>query len=251
MKFLFMDETYNEETKPPITSLTGLLVPAESYSQLRKDLYQTINEIVKPTSNRINLSPPELHFNNFLPSIPDDDKFRILHSIVQTLVTNHVRVLRVGYYRTRQIVELFSKGEGKSHKLIELCWFGMQLVLGAELEAGLVVPVLDAGFSEAFQKIVAKFSQPVRDADIMTAIGLQDSVSISSPDNLGEVLYADSKYSILIQLTDVVAGLRRLTETVRVTGNPPNSKYKLRLLEIADELTPVIGYETIVQVEVN
>ena len=65
------------------------------------------------------------------------------------------------------------------------------------------------------------------------------------------MVYGDSQYSAFIQLTDIVAGLRRVSETVRETGRLPRSEYKVQLLEISKRLEPAILEEHAIALRYN
>lgn len=241
--FLFIDDTYNEETEFPLSSLTGLLVPASNYQGVRAAFY----DIIRPKPKGLNLSPLELHFNDFMPHLKDEEKFQIFRRLVQLVISEKLQVLRVGYY----VTELLRMQLGGDQKLIGLCWMGLLSALGPILQHGLLVPVLDAGFNQSFQPIVHKFSSMARATDLMRAAGLEESISIPNSENLGEVVYGDSRYSAFIQLTDIVAGLRRVSETVRETGRLPNSEYKAHLLEISKELEPAMLFERAIAMRHN
>jgi hypothetical protein len=241
--FLFIDDSYNEETDFPLSSLTGLLVPASNYRGVRAAFYEVIGEKTKV----LNPNLPELHFQDFMPHLKDEEKFQILRSLVRLVISEKLQVLRVGYYVTEFLRETF-KGD---RNLIGLCWMGLMSALGPILQQRLVVPVLDAGFNESFQPIVRQFSSLGRNTDLMRAAGLEKMISLPKSENLGEVVYGDSRYSAFIQLTDTVAGLRRVSETVRETGRQPRSEYKVHLLEISKEIEPAILEEHAIALRYN
>jgi len=241
--FLFIDDNYNEETDFPLSSLTGLLVPASNYQGARAAFYEVIGEKTKG----LNLSPPELHFQDFMRHLKDEEKFQILRSLVRLVISEKLQVLRVGYYVTKVLRETFKA----DRNLIGLCWMGLISALGPILKQGLLVPVMDAGFNQSFQPTVHQFSSLARATDLMRAAGLEESISIPRSDNLGEVVYGDSRYSAFIQLTDTVAGLRRVSETARETGRLPNSEYKVHLLEISKGLEPAIFFERAIAMRLN
>ncbi len=242
--FLFIDDNYNEETDFPLSSLTGLLVPAGNYRSVRTAFYEVSGE--KP-KKAVNLNLPELHFKGFMRHLKDEEKFQILRGLVRIVISEKLQVLRVGYYVTEFLRETF-KGD---RDLISLCWMGLISTLGPILQQGLVIPVLDAGFNESFQSIVHQFSSLVRNTDLMRAAGLEKMSSLPKSENLGEVVYGDSQYSAFIQLTDIVAGLRRVSETVRETGRLPRSEYKVHLLEISKRLEPAILEEHAIALRYN
>ena len=247
VKLLFMDESLNNETGFPLSSLTGLLVAAEKYSDARAGVYAAIEDVIQPKPGQIHTHPPELHFSNFLPDRPDKDKFEVLRKLVDNVNACKIKLIRVAHYITPALRELFKP----DHNLIGACWFGMTTVLGPILRDSLVIPILDAGFDAGFRPTVARFSQLVQSTAALKAAGLGEFVSIKGSENLAEVVYGDSQFSALIQLTDAVAGLRRISETFRETGKPPKSAYKQRLLEISGGLEQAIDYEQAIAIRLN
>jgi hypothetical protein len=118
----------------------------------------------------------------------------------------------------------------------------MTQLLEPLLATEVLLPVLDAGFVESFQPVIRAVSQRTRTSDLMRASGLP-MVPRPHAEHMGEMFYCPSKYSALIQLTDMVSGLRRVLETERVSGSSHGSPYKRRLAGIAASLDPVVLFE--------
>lgn len=76
--FLYLDDNINRDTVYPLTTLTGLLVPCEKYEKIRQAFYEAIHSQIFIKENTIRSNPLELHFNDFLPALPDNEKYIIL-----------------------------------------------------------------------------------------------------------------------------------------------------------------------------
>ena len=233
LNFLFMDESYNPDIKPPISSLTGILVPLEKYPTLRSKFYEALNFEIEQDKGIINLSPPALHFSNLLRHHENDEvRFNVLSSLVNLVVDNQLEMFRVGYYITKNIEKTFEDDK----RLIGLCWFGMLSMLQSKLETEMVVPVMDAGFEKNMKQMTKQFSGTMKTLDVMRAAKFEVGVSIKHSENILDVFYADDKYSIFTQLADIVSGLRRISETANQDSQLINSEYKKKLFPISEQL---------------
>ncbi|MFL6236729.1 MAG: hypothetical protein ACJ76N_26605 [Thermoanaerobaculia bacterium] len=234
----FLDESTNDDLPTPASALTGIVVPTASYPKVRAAFYQAIISEIRPQPQHVNLDPPPLHFSNFLRHRSDDEHFEIFEALASILLTNDLRIIRVGFYRTPATLSAFSSDS----QLIGLCWLALTSLLDPILSNTVLIPVLDAAFVASFQPVVHAMSSRVHNADLFRASGLP---AWPNPNfqNLGEVFYCDDKYSALIQLVDQVAGLRRVLETERLTGAPHRSPYKRRLAQIASSLDSLIIHE--------
>ena len=106
LNLLFMDECYNKETS--ITSLTGLLVPAHQYADLRVQFYEILQWAIRPQEHAVGWSP-ELHANRLLPDKNDDTRLETLEKVVDLVVSNHLKVYRVGYFVTTNLQKMLVK----------------------------------------------------------------------------------------------------------------------------------------------
>lgn len=243
--FLFIDETINKDVAFPLTSLTALLVPTEKYEEVRASFYDAIRSQFNPKDNVIVPNPPELHFNNFLPSSPDEDKFKILEALVQLIGRLNIQIFRVGYYSTPLLRSKFITDP----YLIGLCWSGIISVTTASRKDRMLIPVLDAGFERSFQRVVDRVSQPSRTTDVIRHTSSASSLSVGYSEKLAEPMYIDSKYSAFVQLTDCIAGLRRVLDTATISGSAPESPYKQRMVSIAEKLNTNVAYEETIELK--
>jgi len=72
-----------------------------------------------------------------------------------------------------------------------------------------LIAIMD-GFDK---ETVRKMSLMIRNCDIMRSAGSANAISFKNTENIiGEVFYADSQYSVMIQVTDIVAYLRNVND---------------------------------------
>jgi hypothetical protein len=114
-------------------------------------------------------------------------------------------------------------------------------VLQPEYETQMLIPVMD-GFNS---RMVTTFSSPVKFLDIIRTNGSDEWLSLRHTENiLGEVFYADSRYSIFIQVADMLSYLALVTDLY--SANLPLSPSKSRLFAIAKRIPPDLFREHIV-----
>jgi hypothetical protein len=235
LNFLFMDECSCSETS--ITSLTGLLVPALRYNDLRERFYEMLKWSMR-TDDGAKKWPPELHGRKFLPDEDDERRLRTFEEVVNLVISNQLRVYRVGYFVTPSLRRMFVGDE----TMIGMCWFGMVALLQPEFEDALLVPIMDTCDSKTFPK----FSQLIKCCDVFRAWGIGEcNMSFKNTHNvLGEVFYAYSQYSVFIQVVDIISYLRHIADWAREGIGMSN--FKGRLVPIAEKAARCLAREEIV-----
>lgn len=242
-----MDETYNHETNPPISSLTGILIPLEKYPMLRSKFYEILQFEGASKETVLNINPPELHFVDFLRNYSDEVKFDVLWSLVNLVAESQIEIFRLGYYITKKIEKTFESDK----RLIGVCWLGILFMLESKLESELIVPVMDAGFEKNMKQMTKQFSWPMKFVNVMREAVREEDISIKNSNNILDVFYADSEFSIFTQLADVVSGLRRITETSNHDEQLITSPFKKHLLPISQHLLNTPMREKIVALNLN
>ena len=240
-----MDDSFSEDTR--ISSITGVLVPFNLYAETRSKFYEIVprEEGILPDGKKfINIQPPELHGSDFLTNFPDADdslRFKTFDGIVDLINSQQLEIYRVGYYITEDVKSLFDKFSSDP-KLQGLCWFSIISILESKLADEIIVPVMD-GFSPSS---VRAFSEIVKNMDFMRAAGWENIMSLKNTENIfGEVLYSDSKYSIFIQIADLVSYLRHVADFSR--EGLELTSFKQQLLHISEKLSPSIEVENIIR----
>lgn len=230
--FLYIDESkINLERDVDLYSLSALRVPSEIYSDLRQSLYEALHPFFDEIEDTI--SPiPELHYRDFLPDKDDQFKIDVLNAIVQQLINYEVSIFRVGYYGTKETVKLISSDK-KDEFFYQLCWFGIQSVTSNTRNNCLMIPVVDAGFEKSFQLRVNGFGHSQKFCD-QSPESLRSSISIPHHDNIAEISYVDSNFSIFSQIIDCISGMRN--ETLRKNKGKTLSSYKSKIHEISELL---------------
>lgn len=141
--FLFMDESAYAPLD--LAALTGFLVPAERYKEVRDEICQVVWEVLRPPERTIP-QPIELHARNLLSQIAnrnkpelDLDRLNVLGSAVRIINKYGLEVFRVAYLNRKEICDL-QKGDPN---LYGLNFFGMLCLLQAKLADTLILPVMD------------------------------------------------------------------------------------------------------------
>lgn len=204
--FLFLDESYSpplREDKIRITSLTGIVLSVEQIIKVR----DTFLEIVSPLfiSNKKMLTfIPEIHGSNMLPGKEDNVKIDMFNSIAKLPSRFDFPIYRLGYF-----IDPYFKNFKGDEQGISLCWRGLLSTIQVDYGNNYLLPVMDM----VKQKDIRKFSGMIHSLHSYRTAGYGKSLSISKSENLlGEVFFADSRYSIMTQIVDVISYLRNLND---------------------------------------
>jgi hypothetical protein len=231
VNFLFMDDSFHPATR--ISSLTGVLVPVDRYPDLRDDFYKLLAPLIQPSKGIIRRAP-ELHGYEFLPQESDETKLRILEGIASLVHSHHLRIYRVGYFITPTIEKCFSS----DNRLLGLCFRSLLSMMQPVLANERLIPIMDG----LDRKTVGHFSPSLKSLDEMRAVGLEPSLSLKFSQNLlGEVFYADSAHSALIQVADTIAYLRNASNLAAF--GIAISPFKSALQSISAKLKQAIVWE--------
>lgn len=237
MKFLYMDETYPDQTLPRAAwavCLTGLLVPAERHPEIRERFYAAIGDAVGRVPNTVP-TLPEIHAAHLLPEADDDTRVAFLEALADIVVSCDLRLYRVGYVRTRSLIAMFKSEEA----VLGLAFSGLLHLIADELAAGPVWPVMETN-QKALQD--QAFAGAVQFASHIEA-HIGPGILSRDQSNLGEVLYC-TKRSVHGAIVDCSAYLLNI-RTVQNRGLSI-SPYKNRLAAVAERLAPAIRYDEII-----
>ena len=173
-----------------------------------------------------------------MPGESDGEKIVNYKRVVDSVVANEVRILRVGQYGTEAMRATFAADP----RLKSLTWFRMKCVLddSGMLKSQIVIPVMDSS-----EGITQKYSAPVQLMDMMRAVGAERALGIKNSANiLGEVFYADSRYSLFTQVADVIGHLRLVGDYKREGAKLRG--FKQKLLPLCEQLDSAMLIDRIV-----
>ena len=203
----------DESKSPPlrggnttIVSLTGIILTPSKCIAVRDSFLKSISpHFIKEDGQRID-NIPEIHGSKMLPDATDDEKLKIYSAIAQLPEKHGFSVYRVGYYVTPEFKRLYND---KGQAAIGLSWMNLLNSIKIEYENNYLVPVMDSLNWEDIQK----YSGMLQLLNSMRTAGHEKSLSISNSQNiLGEVFFADSRFSILTQIVDVISYLRCIND---------------------------------------
>lgn len=271
-----MDDNTNCKTR--ITALTGVLVPASRYAELRDQLYRDLPwflteqpeieiwdesggepaEIIPAWTTKsagkrsdewmaewTTVLPPELHASDLYKEhglVDDGVRLAALESVVDFVLNNDLSVYRVGVIPPRdRCARRYTDNE-----LHRQCWLKMLLALQPVLDTQQVIPIMDGlnlGRARALSAVIRNF-------DIFRASGIggnaDENPCLARLSNiLGEMYFANSEHSVFVQVADVVSYLRTVTDWANHQFDL--QRYKAQLLPLAKQLQPVMKKEETVQ----
>lgn len=243
--FLFLDDGGDGRG---LFSLTGLLIPFEQYEPARSAFYGLMMKTVFKGRSSIPFALPELHGSDLLRGydllrrvgdVGDELRLSVFREVVRIVVDQGIEVNRVGYRVPGGAKKTLGEfGSSVRSTVLSACLGSLLSVLDDRLASEMIIPVMD-GFN---QDVVNEFSRLVKNADWMRASGWQDAMSLKHTENvLGEVFYADSRHSVMLQLADLISYLRSVAD--RSEANYELSPFKTQLLEISRGLAASMRYE--------
>jgi len=148
------------------------------------------------------------------------------------------QIYRVGYYETEEMIRILGGRKG----IIGLCFFGLLSCLRDEIEVNELWPVMETDKSE-FQG--RSFAGLIQILDYHTTLFGINNISINN-NNLGDLHYC-TKRSIYGAVTDCISYLLD-AQSLQSSGQPL-SPFKERLAAIANELSPSIVFNEIIEMK--
>lgn len=241
MNLMFLDDSYSPKLRSDstfISSMTAVIIPADKYNSIRAGFYGILKPYISPKDNTINLMPPEIHGQALLPDEPNERKLHTFQQIVDLVIENQLDVYRVGYYITPEFQTTYKDDERGT----SFCWLGITAVTQPAYKNEQLIAIMD-GFDK---KTVGKMSLMISHCDIMRSAGRGGSISLNNTENIiGEVFYADSRYSVMIQIVDIVAYLRNVNDQSEEGWT--FSSFKEKVLAEAKRLDSVMKHDEVVE----
>ena len=234
--FLYMDEKYLDTQSPhemQVTSLTGLLVPADVYPQLRDGLLRLSPYFVEGASRFDAI----IHASNLFRDLPDGEHFKFYRGLVHLINDLGCMIYRRGYNFV-PAHELLRKNQ---NLLIGYCFRSMLIAVQDFEDTAQIWPVMEIDRSSTQDELFAGY---VRFMDGATAylesIGegveeLIDDDYMVDNERLGDLHYV-TKRSVAGMAVDCVTYLLHF-KWLKERGFPLTA-YKTELAEIASELHP-------------
>jgi hypothetical protein len=244
IKFLFMDERYDEPTVRPsvtATSLTGVLARPEYHPDLRRQYYQLLARILGDDETKISASLPVVHAAKMFPELGSNDvgRFLFLEGLVRIVCDFDLRLYRVGYFNTPELTKSM-----KPRQVVGFCFFNLMRVIKSELDKAQIWPVMETDNSREQDDAFSGFTRRI---DYQTTVLPPDWMTIDNG-NLGETLYS-TKNSVYGTITDFAAYLLNIRELER--NGLQLTPFKRRLFEIATPLYDVVNFDQVIDLTID
>ncbi len=196
-ELLFVDDSDATATTG-VLALTGILVDVAQYDTVRTAFYRSVQDLFPCGPNEIDMGPPEYHGSDLFKKVPDaTDAHRVQahRDVVELCNRFELDILRVGYSNAVAIDRFASPGCAAT-----MCWVGMVEMLQDRLEGGAIIPIMD----RCKDRAAASISGSMRNATLLR-MARPDAMTWRNTENiLGEVFYADSTFSPLVQIADMI-----------------------------------------------
>lgn len=231
IEFLFIDDSFNQDTK--YSSLTGILVPLDKFEIIRDDFYiRILNQFIILEKCFV-LNPPSLHGKELLQwttyENDDEKKIEIFQTVTNIVNDNSIKVYRLSWRKDEGIL-LFKHLDDK---LMGLVFPKFMELIDKDIQGIKVIPIMD-GLDTKISKI---FSQFIKTLEISRRIVNNNSLTIKNSKNIyGEVFYADSKFSIFIQLVDIISYMLHCYDYK--SFNKTYRSFKAKIIEVTEKIRP-------------
>ena len=169
---------------------------------------------------------------------PDEIKIREFNKIVDL-----VKKFRISAYRISYKVKPPLDNE-RINTVLSSCWLSIAQRVQHQAITEFILPVFD--FNN--EQIRAALSQPMRSGDVWRAIDMEENLSLRNTANIFEPLYADSRFTSMIQIVDVILYLRHCNDW-NILGYRLN-EFKSNLLPISKRLEGDLLIEDALQLNI-
>ena len=205
--FLYMDEKYIDTQFPPemqITSLTGLLIPADTYPLFRDRLFGLLpyfNEGVGAASR-------EVHASNLFPDLTDQERFAFLNGLVSLVNELDCRVYRRGF----NFIPGHKLLRSKQQELLGICFKSILIDIAEHEDDAQIWPVMEIDHSEVQDRNFAGYIRWMDHATAhlhMTGDGVEELIDddyMVDNKRIGDLHYV-SKRSIVGSAVDCLVYL--------------------------------------------
>lgn len=204
LRLMFIDETVNSYTK--VSCFTSLYLRIKDYDKIRREIYLIHRKI----KDRLGLGQyhdaVELHGKELLKGyamVDDDFRYEILNNIVDIVNKYRIQVYRIGYNNVNEITKLMKGENEKLYGLHMLNYCELLNILTRKHKIFVIMDSID-------QKTVNTLSRMVfiQTSNTLTFPDKPMSYVIDKPQNIIEAIsYVDSRYSEMMQMTDLVSYL--------------------------------------------
>lgn len=234
ISFLYMDEKLPDWQAPPemqVTSLTGLLVSADTYPLFRSNLLGLLPD----SDNGVTNFGMEIHASNLFRSLPDEEHFEFYKGLVSLVNELNCRIYRRGFNFVRGH-DLLRKHQSQ---LLGACFRSMLIAAQDYESEAQIWPVMEidrtkeqdhnfAGYVRWVDAATAHLQSAGEDVDAL----IDDDYLIDNS-RLGDVHYV-TKRSVVGAAVDCLVYL--LHHKWLNEAGFPLTDYKSRLAEIASDL---------------
>ena len=234
--FLYMDEKYldaSADSKAQVTSLAGLLVPANVYPLFRNRLFQLLPSF-EEGHKAFDL---EIHASNLFRGLPDEAHFDFYRGLVGLVNDMSCRVYRRGF----NFVPSNDVLRRNQQDLLFRCFRSMLISIDDAQEAAQIWPVMEIDHTSAQEVNFGGYMRWMNHATAYletTGDGVEELIDddhMVDTNKFGDLHYV-SKQSIVGNAVDCMVYLlhcRWLND-----NDLPLTEYKRNLAEIASDLQP-------------
>ncbi|HEX5171510.1 MAG TPA: DUF3800 domain-containing protein [Cyclobacteriaceae bacterium] len=246
--FMYMDESVNLTIN--VSCLSGIYFSKKNHYKIRKAVYAIHRKI----KDFLNISyyghSIEFHGNDLLNSIKyagikDKHRLEVLNLMVQIVNKYKIRIFRIGYNNAREIKKNMNL---KSEKLYGLHMLNFSHLLDVLTRTHKIFLVMDSVNHDVVEEMSRMIYMQTSDTLMYPDRNL--AYIIQKPYNILEsVVYVDSEYSELMQLSDVIGYL--FTKRDYRDQGKQLSSFGEQIGGISDKINPKLIHNRIIEMQIT
>lgn len=246
--FLYLDESVNNATN--ISCVSGIYFPIRKHHAIRKEVYSIHRKIKDELQIQPYGQTPEIHGVELLnslkyPQINDDFRISIYREMREIVNRHRIKVFRIGYNNAKEIAKFL---KSKNQKLYGLHMLGLCSLLNHLTSSHRIIIVMDS----TNQDVVDVMSRMIyaQTSDTLMFPERQLSFIMQKPQNiLDSIVYVDSKFSELMQLSDVIGYTFNKLDYQR--QGKTLSEFSRRIANVCNEINANLITESVVTMQMN
>jgi lysophospholipase len=240
IRVLYMDEQYidpkthknQSHSRRSATIITSLLVDPSTTRDFKNKFYRLFRNTMQNNKEPIGYIP-NFHASNMDRNTPDEDKIQFLLGVSMLVREYNFKIYRIGYYDAIKPTKIIPK------PMLGLCFFS--IISSIDTDKYQIWPVMESDGSSSQD---SAFAGTIQFSDNLYSLYGPEMLSIDI-ENIGDVHYTTKKspFGIAVDCISYILDAASL--------DPDSiSPFKRRIAQIAKNLTPLIGYNKVIELKV-
>ena len=234
---IYIDESISD--KASLATLTALFIPVRKLKRITVAYYNVIAKILEKlpktkNGSRIVYPPIVLHANTFLQNskenrgidfsniIEDDFRIELLSDILKIVVSNRLKIVRLGYNNYNEIKKSIFKDE----KMYSTNWLNLSRNIDRCAKINKALCIMEGDNMDMINKF-SKFLSIAKSRFYLYPDIAKSSVFSNSKKFIGNVFYVPAQYCEYLQIVDIVSYVLHKRDYIDITGKKTDFSLKV------------------------